>query len=78
MFTIKATNANGHRVTSCTTYEYNKGYQGHDHDGAVIARTGTDSEIIPIMGTVYVMNDAGRTIDTFHASPIVRGPETPA
>lgn len=77
MFTIKCLFDGGHAVYECAAYRLR---QPGIHIGECIAdrnypsldmmdAEGSVTRSFTINGTVYAMNAAGKTVDTFHAPP---------
>ncbi len=70
MFTVKATYLSGHIVKSCAAYEFLNGRSiAGNQSLTLFNQNGEVQESFDIVGTVYIMNANGKTVDTFHASP---------
>lgn len=54
-----------HRLIETTQYEYFRNANG-ERVLSWILKDGTTEHVMPINGNVYVMNDEGKTINTFH------------
>lgn len=72
MFTVKITDKDGHTVKECASYRYRKDSHGQgdapDTDSLDLYSATGEREWVRITGTTYVMNSAGKTIDTFYAT----------
>jgi hypothetical protein len=91
MFTIKVYKGTGHYVRECRGYAFHKGEMEGDialQIDTIVYDDGTDEgNTIPVgSDSIYIMNSAGKTIDSFHMytpdnpkrlalEPKLRGPD---
>lgn len=70
MFTVKSTFITGHTVKSCASYSFENGRNLEGNQTLTLFnQSGEVQETFDIVGTIYVMNENGKTVDTFHARP---------
>lgn len=80
MFTVKSTDMHGHNVYQCAAYRFDfetKQNIGDQHPdlswrGALVTLMDDKDVVlrqIMVVQQVFVMNDAGQTVDVFRAAP---------